>query len=1140
MISPALKAQSIYTYPAGPLSVPAGTYQSVTMPVVGLNNKTVTFTTDCGTITGTNPSTSNEPAAVALYSATAQTCHLTGTSMVNSGLHKTVAITFTASPTPVTTHPRLYITAAMLPALQSNYVPSGGWMPTNITNQGLSWYATLKAAPYNWSFTCESGTGLPSGGSDSTLESAAMTFAMLNMVNYNTTAGTNWGCYGHDVWVYLMNQMTTGSFNPGQDEWRGDADAFIWTTDWLLNTAHPALSASGDVTLARQYVAWMLKYTLTNGFSNFLPTFTGPYNSSSMFGVAVDQMRYMGNNYDEAAFFYLAALPLTFNDNTMDDPTLTNCSGGRYAVCSDGTANSMHAYFNTYFTGALLYDQYAVMEDPNVSLQAYQAKYANLPTAPQLPLISGATGTVPFFGEQRAGEPAEGSGYGYSVYSIRWGLNSIWTAGYADPLVYGPQMSLATSSWWDMRDVVTNEFLTGFKPTNGDPGGTSGVQPAYSYLHTGDAKHYFAQPVDYLTESGLLVFDLYTGRTDRTNALLWPILNTAVGGPAGTAGGCTSQCGIDNNLTNSIAENLNPDLYIALGSADPGGLTPSDPRTSMPTDLYNGSFNQHSMIRSGFTNTDSLLSYYCENSLIEHEHAQCGNYAIYSNNEFITKGRDTFDDDYNWQMNTSQQSNQMYALNVSSGSMSLAQGAQNYWSFPGGGLWHEGVQAGLVNLLHSELPAYAAMIADTTNQYNVGSAYAPDYIFNDVTAASRSMVYLRATHQVVTYDRATSTTANPKGVFETTTGTPTISGNTASWLTQSGTQKAYWTAVLPASLPGTGGQIVNAKVTNAGSGCASPTVAVGSGAGTVYVSQTAGSSVLTLGVSSPSSGYSSAPALTVSNCGAATGTSVVTGTSAVLNNPGLTEAPVNNPPASPATGPDWEVAGTVEANCGATTSCDALTVSEWGPSTLTKSTTTLVSSSAGQAFDGSLVGSSVVMFQRVKASFTGTTFPASGGTSIYVSDLSPSTTYTVTGTGTPGTVTTDTAGIAAFSAAGTGNIALSTGGTPTAATPTFSPSAGTYTGTQSVAITSTTGASTLCYTTDGTTPTANGSGTCTHGTTYSTAVSVTTSLTLKAVASKSGFLDSSVGSAGYVINAPGTGGTAIIGNTVLSGNVNFQ
>ena len=108
----------------------------------------------------------------------------------------------------------------------------------------------------------------------------------------------------------------------------------------------------------------------------------------------------------------------------------------------------------------------------------------------------------------------------------------------------------------------------------------------------------------------------------------------------------------------------------------------------------------------------------------------------------------------------------------------------------------------------------------------------------------------------------------------------------------------------------------------------------------------------------------------------------------------------------------------------------------------------------------------------------------------------------------------------------------------TAATPTFSPVAGTYAGTQLVTISSTTGGATLCYTIDGSTPTADGNGTCTHGTTYSGAVSVSASLTLQAIATEAGFTDSAVGSAAYTITSPSA--PTISGTVVIKGTVGIQ
>src|SRR5262249_5569677 len=83
----------------------------------------------------------------------------------------------------------------------------------------------------------------------------------------------------------------------------------------------------------------------------------------------------------------------------------------------------------------------------------------------------------------------------------------------------------------------------------------------------------------------------------------------------------------------------------------------------------------------------------------------------------------------------------------------------------------------------------------------------------------------------------------------------------------------------------------------------------------------------------------------------------------------------------------------------------------------------------------------------------------------------------------------------------------------TAATPTFSPAAGTYPAAQSVTISDSTSGATIYYTTDGSAPT-------TSSTRYTAPVSVSSTTTLKAIATASGFSTSAVGTAGYTINLP--------------------
>lgn len=89
----------------------------------------------------------------------------------------------------------------------------------------------------------------------------------------------------------------------------------------------------------------------------------------------------------------------------------------------------------------------------------------------------------------------------------------------------------------------------------------------------------------------------------------------------------------------------------------------------------------------------------------------------------------------------------------------------------------------------------------------------------------------------------------------------------------------------------------------------------------------------------------------------------------------------------------------------------------------------------------------------------------------------------------------------------------SSGGTSKCATPIFNPEAGTYTGTQPVSISTTTEGATIHYTLDGTDPTTN-------STTYSAAINVSSTTTIKAIAVKDGMDNSAVASATYTIVEP--------------------
>ena len=111
--------------------------------------------------------------------------------------------------------------------------------------------------------------------------------------------------------------------------------------------------------------------------------------------------------------------------------------------------------------------------------------------------------------------------------------------------------------------------------------------------------------------------------------------------------------------------------------------------------------------------------------------------------------------------------------------------------------------------------------------------------------------------------------------------------------------------------------------------------------------------------------------------------------------------------------------------------------------------------------------------------------------------------------------------------------------TPTVATPTFNPAAGTYTEAQSVTITCTTDGATIYYTTDGEAPT-------TESDVYSTALNISETTTVKAMAVKESMNNSAVATAVYTIEAPAveqtfskiSGHNPVVGQTYLIVDLN--
>ena len=1055
-------AQSVYVYPATVIA-PRGSYQTVSAIVTGVNNKGGTWTTNHGMLVGTNPCTANEICTISVYDATAETATVTFTSTVGA-VTGTSTDTFTVSPTPVTTWPRMLFTQANLASMQAK--ATGGnvmyqvWLSLGISRYNTDNATTAWGRTGSTGWSCQGGNGQPSTAQVYTNQEFAMNyFAFMALVD-PSDATYNWKCYAHDVLLYVTANYPTAwgltyDFKDNAQNWIA--------ADWLRGAPGLTLT-SGELTTIRNGYQWLVQDAIAG--SGGYPNPTNTYNSTGMMwgGVGqgtpypqgntdLDNMRAMGgNNYNLARMLVFTYAGLLFNDTSGDAPNFATgaqntCGATRYQMCVDGTAGSMIAYWN-YLDGALLYTYWPHIEDPNVSRQAYNAYYSNLATMPQCEWYDG--NSYPCFGEGRNGGSSEGEWYQYSLLMPRLVQNILHTAGMDDPLLYGPQISAATSSWWDLKLVHDLETLTYptnyvFNPTFGQPL----TYPNYGFLAVGDTNTYERQPSDVNTDTEMLTYDTMVGRTDRTNAIEWITYNTARGGPLGTLYNCaaTGNCGFNSNMQFGGGGSSVLDLFLSLGAVDPvAGTLPTDPRPSLPTDIYDASFNQQTIMRTGWGSTNTLVAWWMNNSGINHEYNMDGRhdilYCTSGTCDYVTKGRVIFND-YNVRILAGYNENQLGIYNSLNSNPVYGFNVINSY---GAGQWPQGGSLSFISSTHSELPTYAAVIGNMTNAYNgtmSNGYFAPA---QDVLSASRSMIWLKGGNQFVYYDRDTvGHSASTQYVGEVATGTPTISGSTASWLTQSAAHKVYYTNLLPSG----------ATISNIGLPC---------------------------------------PGTPNTNC-----------------DPGNQSW-------------DWEPTAVLETDPpGTPTASQFLTALEWGASGFSKTTTTLVQSTSGQAFDGASVGTSCIMFERAwPVVVTGTSYPASGCTTHYVSDLTPSTLYAVTGAGAPTSATTDTAGVLVFSATGTGSIVIGALN-PVANAPTFSPVAGTYSGTQNVVVSSTSAGALVCYNTSGASIVINGGSSCPGGSTqYTAPVVVASSGILYAVAGGASYSDSSQVSAAYTIIPPPT------------------
>ena len=371
--------------------------------------------------------------------------------------------------------------------------------------------------------------------------------------------------------------------------------------------------------------------------------------------------------------------------------------------------------------------------------------------------------------DARGGLPPEGLEYGPQAigYYLQF-LLALHTAGEDDPARHGPQVVLSGNPFGN--DILPAYLHSLSSAPTLLPEPFTYLGPVYQPAWFGAAQNYWAP--DCIQLFGPLgILDSMTSNTTRLQAIRWLQTNTAPGGSAGL-----------NDRVRNGESFQNGILYFLL--LDPSSPTPADPRPSLPLIFFASGLNRL-MARTSWSPDACWFIYALSWNAIDHQKGDGNNFEFFRKGEWLTKQRCGYDIDYLASDN----------LNTL-----CLENDPPYHNDPGDYrrmLWERGSQwlyspAGDPKLVACSFGSdYVYALGDATNLYN--STYEG---LTDILHASRSILWLKP-DLIFIYDRAVSKTANRfKRFWLSLPNLPTLSGNRATMVTDSG-QRLFITTLLP-------------------------------------------------------------------------------------------------------------------------------------------------------------------------------------------------------------------------------------------------------------------------------------------------------------------------------------------------------
>jgi hypothetical protein len=668
-------------------------------------------------------------------------------------------------PFPVASHPRLWVTQADLPRLRSwavstNPVYQQGMAPclqTALKNYNTQFFPGGQPNPtYPDPGDTQGYTGLIT-------EQNALILAFNSLIDPNPQNRITYAQDARNLLMYALNQAAQGPLAgaPFRDPLfcaynRANLNGEDWglIVDWIYDatdaSGNPILTAADKATIQKAFLSWGNTLITASTTGGDHPAPVGTLNSLSLIGNGSAAYRMANNNYyiGHARLMTIMGLALDPSDDPPVDATQSVALLG----------NSVRSYLMDAI-GAWLYQEYAMMGDPATVASDY-----------------GIPGSGAGLGLASGGTPPEGVLYGESFGMELQGLLALQTAGFNNVAYAGPQSHLLSAPVWSR---FIQQQLSSITPTSSIPADQTYLGPVYLYTCAGDTLRSWCTP-DAMTAMELIVLlEGQQGSTKDANAAKWFAANVPQGGLIANTANPWSW-----NPAQSVLS------YMAF---DPAAPAPTDPRSSLPLTFWDANLGQL-YSRTDWGTNPTWFDYRATWNSINHQQGDAGQFELFRNGEWLTRGLANYDNNGNGQTT-------FFHNSLAIQNWCASEPPQiNWWEkqeWLNGSQWALGENAGDPVTKMSSGTGYVYLTSDLTPLYNRPDIWTASNSIVDVSQANRSILWI-GNDYVVVYDRATTGHSNMKSFNLCFANQPTTSGNLTTGTTPGG-QSLYLTTLLPKS-----------------------------------------------------------------------------------------------------------------------------------------------------------------------------------------------------------------------------------------------------------------------------------------------------------------------------------------------------